>query len=106
MSNFRQALEVYNLTDLGQIGDIFTWSNRHESFSFTKERLDRAVANQDWSMVYKDMKVETLVACSSDHKPLLASCNKLGAVAMRKGRMFRYDACWDLEETYSAKVKQ
>lgn len=57
-------------------------------------------------MVYNGVKVETLVAHSLDHKPLLASCSKLGDVVMRNGRLFRYGACWDLEETYSAKVNQ
>lgn len=70
MSNFRQTMEVCKLKNLGQIGENFTWSNKHGNSSFTKERLDRAIANQAWMRVYNAVIVETLVARSSDHKPL------------------------------------
>lgn len=46
MNNFRQTLNVCTLKDLGQVGELFIWSNKHESPSFTKEILDQAVANQ------------------------------------------------------------
>ena len=46
MDLFRQVLVKGSLFDLGWRGDKFTWSNRHEDESFTKERLDRVLANQ------------------------------------------------------------
>lgn len=70
MSNFRLTMEVCKLKDHGEIGENFTWSNKHGNSSFTKERLDRAIANQAWMRVYNAMIVETLVVRSSDHKPL------------------------------------
>lgn len=105
MSNFRQAMEVCNLYDLGHMEDPFTWSNKHEIFTFTKERFDRVVANQVWIRLYNDVKVETLVSLSSDHKPLLASCGQLGAGYIKGGRLFRYDTFWDLENECSSKVE-
>lgn len=62
MENFRQALEIYSLHDLGFFGDCFTWNNRHEGNTFTKERLDRVVANSNYNQVYNWTKVENLVS--------------------------------------------
>lgn len=56
--------------------------------------------------MYNEVKVETLVSISSDHKPLLASCGHLD-VGLKKGvRLFRYEAYWDLENTCSFEVDQ
>lgn len=46
MQNFRDALDRCNLTDLRHVGDYFLWSNKYEDNTFTKERPDRAFANQ------------------------------------------------------------
>lgn len=58
MVNFRQCLEDCDLHDLGFIGDMFTWRNHHHSAaSYTKERLDRAVANTAWRCSFPLVKV-------------------------------------------------
>lgn len=41
MQGFQEALVNGNLIDLGHSGDFFTWSNKQEDDTFTKERLDR-----------------------------------------------------------------
>lgn len=48
MQKFRHALEVNGLYDLGWRGQKFTWANWHEDENFTKERLDRVIANIQW----------------------------------------------------------
>lgn len=106
MSNFKETIDDCNLCNLGYLRDPFTLSNKHEGSSYTKERLDQAVANQRWKMVYDDMKVETLVVRYSNHKPLLASCGQLGAGLKKGGRLFIYDAYWDLENTCNSEVDQ
>lgn len=45
MNNFRESLEIGELYDLGHKGDFIMWSNRHNSDTFTKALLDRALAN-------------------------------------------------------------
>ena len=70
MDEFRHCLEGNNLYDLGWRGMKFTWSNKHADESFTKERLDRAVANPQWMDLFSDRRVETLIARQSDHKPI------------------------------------
>lgn len=67
MSNFRQAIEHCQLSTLAQRGDIYTWSNKHEENSFTKERLDRALISQKWEAHYNSSFVKNLVARNLDH---------------------------------------
>lgn len=62
MSNFRQLMEDCALSDLGHHGDFFNWSNKHYSSTFTKERLDRAVANPIWIGIKIVVRVESLVS--------------------------------------------
>lgn len=39
MHDFWIALEHNDLKDLGHVGNFFTWNNKHETNTFTKERL-------------------------------------------------------------------
>lgn len=52
------------------------WSSKHEDEMFMKERLDKALVNQEWATCYNNSQVESLVVRNYDHKPLLASCLK------------------------------
>ncbi|XP_040986468.1 uncharacterized protein LOC121234565 [Juglans microcarpa x Juglans regia] len=72
MEMFREFMRGGNLFDLGWRGDKFTWSNSYTDATFTKERLDRAVANPQWMNTYTESWVEVMVARTSDHKPLKA----------------------------------
>ncbi|XP_041009372.1 uncharacterized protein LOC121253428 [Juglans microcarpa x Juglans regia] len=105
MNMFRNVLERGGLFYLGWRGDKFTWSNKHDNETFTKERLDRAVANLRWKEIYKEGWVEVLTAKCSDHKPLLLSMNQVLSIAWRRRRMFRYEARWSLEEDCEEVIK-
>lgn len=48
------VLEEGGLYDLGSKGDKFTWSNKHEDETFTKERLDRTVVNAKWKSLFQE----------------------------------------------------
>jgi hypothetical protein len=60
-------LEECQLYDLGYMGPKFTWSNGEEDGDFTKERLDRALDNNEWYGYFMKVEVNILVARSSDH---------------------------------------
>ncbi|XP_041000998.1 uncharacterized protein LOC121246780 [Juglans microcarpa x Juglans regia] len=92
MQEFRQVLEDNSLFDLGWMRSRFTWSNRHEDQSFTKERLDRAVANHSWAVNFRNNKVDVLITRQSDHKALLLSMNMVDTVFKRMRRVFRFEA--------------
>ncbi|KAF5454971.1 hypothetical protein F2P56_024596 [Juglans regia] len=91
------ALEKGNLSDLGWRGNKFTWSNKHEDDTFTKERSDR-VANPSWAQLYRDYWVEVLAGRSSDHRPLLLTLCKEGRSNWRGRKVFRYENSWAKED--------
>lgn len=73
MVGFREALEDCGLCDLGFTGPKFTWSNRHTDNSFTQERLDRALGDREWCLLFPGAVVSVLEAICSDHNPILIS---------------------------------
>lgn len=91
-------MDSCNLHDLGYSRDCYTWSNRYENITYTKERLDRLVANPTWSHIYNHIQVENLVARCSDHKPLLTSCYSQGYTQVRRKKIFYFEASWNLEK--------
>jgi hypothetical protein len=65
MQQFRDALTHCNLTDLGFLGDAFTWRRGR-----IRERLDRAVANQAWRDLFPLAGVINEDFWKSDHRPI------------------------------------
>ena len=57
MEAFQKALEDCDLADLGYHGPKYTWSNCREGGDFTKERLDRVVANRRLCEIFQDAEV-------------------------------------------------
>jgi hypothetical protein len=57
MEAFRRTLEDCQLCDLGYKGVKYTWNNGQSGGQFTKERLDRVVANMEWRKLYDAMEV-------------------------------------------------
>lgn len=60
IKDFRLALEMNGLVDLGWRNQIYTSSNIHFDSSFTKKRLDRTVKNQSWLNIFGSVKVDVL----------------------------------------------
>ncbi|KAF5466912.1 hypothetical protein F2P56_016794 [Juglans regia] len=106
MERFRSALEKGNLSDLGWRGNKFTWSNKHEDDTFTKERLDRAVAIPRWAHLHKDYWVEVLAGRCSDHRPLLLFSSKKGRNIWRSKKVFRYEAGWAKDEECEGVIRR
>ena len=72
MEKFRRAMEDYDLHDLGYVGDVFTWRNNHHSMgSYTRERLDRALANMAWRCKFPLVRVINSDPRHSDHRPVI-----------------------------------
>jgi hypothetical protein len=97
LTGFREALEVCRLGDLGFFGSPFTWSNRRSDDTFTKERLDRAVANPEWCSLFPIFSVEVLAARTSDHSPILVSSSsnpRRGQSRGSAGSGFKLEASW------------
>lgn len=97
MEDFQDALEDCRLHDLGFKGPKYTWNNGRPRRDYTVERLDRAVANMEWSDVWRDVGVDIMTCCSSDHLLLLLNFEKKkkkGKFNGKKWRPFRYETGW------------
>jgi hypothetical protein len=71
MQGFKQTLEVCELYDLGYQEPKFTWSNYQDGQDFIKERLDRGVANVEWSKLFLEAEVLIDVVNCSYHAILM-----------------------------------
>jgi hypothetical protein len=75
MENFQNTLEVCGLSDLGYRSPKYTWNNGRERANFTKDRLDKVVANQDWCALHHEVEVLVGVTICSNHSPLFVFPN-------------------------------
>ncbi|KAG7943393.1 hypothetical protein I3843_15G036000 [Carya illinoinensis] len=98
MELFREVVEHGQLFDLGWNGQKFTWSNRHEDSTYTKERLDRALADRKWKAEFSEHKVEVLPAICSDHSPILLHCISGRGREKQFLYNFKYEVNWSREE--------
>lgn len=67
----QQVVDTNGLIDLGFIGHPFTWSNKRVGAANIQERLDRALVNDRWKVLFLDATVLHLPAVQSDHCPIL-----------------------------------
>ncbi|XP_042964661.1 uncharacterized protein LOC122298885 [Carya illinoinensis] len=86
------------LFDVGWTGSKFTWCNKHRDATFTVERLDRGLANKEWLDCFKSVKVENLVARSSDHRPLCFSYGHQAPFFKGGHQFFKYEVAWGKDE--------
>jgi len=109
MLKFREALEDCDLHDLGFVGDAFTWRNHHRNVaSYTRERLDRAVANSAWRARFPLVWVINGDPRHSDHRPIIV---EPGAREKNHWRaplqvMKKFEARWLEEEECSERVRE
>ena len=69
MQDFQDVVEC-GFVDLGFVGNKFTWCKQTVDGVIVWERLDRALANDEWISLYPASKVIHLEYGTSDHKPL------------------------------------
>jgi hypothetical protein len=92
MEAFQNSLEDCGLMDLGFFGPKFTWSNDRMGSGLTRERLDRATANAEWSQIFTVINVEVLPWVYSDHNHFLVSFSNHRDNVWPSRRQFRYEA--------------
>lgn len=72
MRNFWNFVTTTCLLDLGFEGYPFTWRNRRDK-GFIQERIDRALATNEWVRCNPNAVVSHVVLEGSDHAMLLLS---------------------------------
>jgi hypothetical protein len=73
MMDFRGVLSHCDLHDLGFSGLPWTYNNNQAGRRNVRVRLDRGVANSDWSLMFPGANIQHLCATKSDRKALFLS---------------------------------
>lgn len=76
------------------MGDSFTWPNMQVEEANILSRLNRAVANNNWCVLFPHAKIIHEVMVGSDHRPLVLVWSQNHR---KRKRSFRFEAKW-LEE--------
>ena len=97
MRNFRDCLSFYGLTDLGFVGQRFTWCNERLGKQRTLVRLDRIVANEEWRRIFPEAMVHHVSMIASNHCHLMMSMKKRNLNKPRKKRFF-FEKMWTRDE--------
>ncbi|XVF80394.1 hypothetical protein PTKIN_Ptkin15bG0067100 [Pterospermum kingtungense] len=102
-----KALKDARLEDLGFKGRWFTWQRGNTTENLVKERLDRAVATQEWSQIFPAYMVTPLPSSRSDHCPV---CLDTEGNTRQHGRRARrggfFEAMWIKDAEYERIVSE
>ena len=90
MKAFCDVLDKAGLKDLGFVRKKFTWKG-HRPGVLVLERLDQAVANNQWLSKNPGMKVQHLHSNSSNH---LAIIVKLEGIIPKPNHPFKFEQMW------------
>jgi len=90
--------------DIHLEGYPFTWFKSLGTTRAVEEKLDRALATSSWLQMFPDVKLENLVAPSSNHFPILLDKNP---VARSHGvqRSFKFENAWRIQEGINEVVR-
>ena len=106
MDDFREALELANLMDLGFKGYPYTWNNCRPGAANTKQRLDRVVSNAAWQDKFPLSMVTHLSTYTSDHIPIILHIKCSGKWQAKGSHGFKFEELWllwdDCEEVIKA----
>ena len=106
LDDFRDALERCQLVDLGFISYPYTWNNRRPGAANTKERLDRAVANEAWKVKFPETTVTHIISHASDHLPLILQNQVAPKRQARRERGFKFEEAWLLWDDCTKVVQE
>ena len=106
MENFCNTISHCQFYDLGYRGSRFTWCNMQHNGDFVKERLDRALANDNWRDNYPMWTIEVLANQSSYHTSLYLKFSKVARCQKNRSRSFHFKANWDNQDDKKAIIKR
>jgi len=91
-SDFADWIQSEGLIDLGFSGPKLTWLRGMDTGMAKGARLDRALSNTAWRILFPEATVTHLPRISSDHTPLLLSLS--GRMANKRMSTFKFQAAW------------
>ncbi|XP_073358198.1 uncharacterized protein [Aegilops tauschii subsp. strangulata] len=102
IQGFRDAVDVCMLMDIGYQGRFWTYEKKVAGGSYTRVRLDRAMATAEWNKKYPDAHLKHLTVATSDHCPILLNFNGTRPPDHKKN--FKYEVMWETHETWSETI--
>ncbi|XP_043812746.1 uncharacterized protein LOC122723705 [Manihot esculenta] len=103
MQGFRQALEDSNLVQIPTVGSFFTWEKGRESNNLVREKLDRALATEDWACKFTNVVCSVVHIPRSDHKLLVINTTPKDNRGDK--RRFQFDNAWLCDESLAEIIK-
>jgi hypothetical protein len=100
INGFRQAVLDAGVSDISVTGYPYTWFKFLGTPRAVEERLDRALANNDWFALFPNAKLENLVAPVSDHYPIFLECSPVDRRHSHQ-RHFHFENAWKLEPGFN-----
>ena len=91
------------MSDVPVEGYAYTWFKSLGTPRAVEERLDRAFANNLWFNLFRNASVETLVAPTYDHYPILLNQSPMPRPHHHQ-RHFHYENAWHLEPGFKELV--
>ncbi|XP_074304499.1 uncharacterized protein LOC141639227 [Silene latifolia] len=102
MNEFNEAIANAGLAEVRTQGCCFTWTNKQDYKDRKWVRLDRALVNASWLLVFPDSYAEALTAGISDHSPVVLT---LEASTPPKNYSFKYLNCWSQDKQFLPLVR-
>ncbi|XP_074290990.1 uncharacterized protein LOC141617724 [Silene latifolia] len=99
-NKFNAWFETNNWIDLDYSGPDYTWSRVTSSMTRKWARLDRAIYNSSWRMMFEEGSLRHLVQNQSDHYPILVNNNGFAPIP-NVLRPFRFQAAWMCHNKFS-----
>ncbi|XP_042988623.1 uncharacterized protein LOC122316153 [Carya illinoinensis] len=106
LESFREAIMDCSLNPIKTQGPKFTWANNRRDGNFTKEKLDRAMANLNWLQNFSESCCHVLPAMKSDHSPFLVQVSGKDGTPPSKPFLFRFEAAWNLKESVLNPIRE
>jgi hypothetical protein len=105
INGFREAVTDLGLIDIHMEGYSFTWFKSLGTVRAVEEKLDRALANEEWCNLFQNARLECVTATASDHYPLLLVCVPT-ITHSKPPRRFKFENAWIVEPDFDNFVKQ
>lgn len=97
MEGFREAVDVYQLCDIGYMRLDWTFEKRVAGGYFVWVRLDRVLASASWCTCFPLAAVRHRMAVKSNHCliPLSLEPDEKSVPVHGQGKPFRYELMWE-----------
>ncbi|GAV62395.1 hypothetical protein CFOL_v3_05919 [Cephalotus follicularis] len=92
MNDFRNALDICRLWDLGFQGAPFMWSNGRVGDECIQSGLDRCLGTTKWMALFPKAMVMHEVCGVSDHCPVLLFLHRNSKAKQKKRRVTKFES--------------